>query len=87
MCEADFQFLVPHVRSFKVTILTQVKKLNRQKKISDSSWIHKRGEDTGQTTPSKTEETGKYRESQLTRAEAQSGNRSGNQCWVGKPEL
>lgn len=38
-------------------ILT-TKKLNRLKKINNSSWIHKRGEEIGQTVFPKIEETG-----------------------------
>jgi len=46
----------------------------------------KREGDSGQTTASKTEETGKFQESQLTRADTQNGNHCGNQCWVGEAE-
>ena len=46
----------------------------------------KREGDSGQTTASKTEETGKFQESQLTRAGTQNGNHCGNQCWVGEAE-
>lgn len=43
-------------------VLTTNKNLN-------SSWIHKRKEDTGQTTACKIGETNRYRESWFTRAE------------------
>lgn len=33
----------------------------------NSSWIHKKGEDTGKPTTLKTEETGKYKESKFMR--------------------
>ena len=54
--------------------------------INNSSRICKTDGDSGQTTACKTEETGKFQESQLTRVDTQNGTHCGNQCWVGEAE-
>lgn len=58
---------VLHIRSLEITILTS-KKLNRMKKINNS-WIHKQGKTQHKPTSPNIVETGKYKESQLTREE------------------
>ena len=53
----DFQFLVLHVRSLEVAVLSKQVKIWTNWKIHKSSWIHNREEDTGQTAAPKIGET------------------------------
>lgn len=67
----DFQFPVLHIRSRDNYIL--ISKKLRILRTNNSSWIHKNGEDTGQTAVPKTGETDRqiqgvtacYRDSQV----------------------
>lgn len=62
----------PTLGGFPLKVFVEISKQQRKKvlnrlKFRNSSWISKKGEDSGKTTGSKIGKTGKYRESQLTK--------------------